>query len=81
MPGGVFHAHHAPVHDAPRKRGWRSSCAAGALVTGEYLGQVASQTMQALAVSEDVTTLPVLRPLIGLDKEEIVRISRPHRDV
>ena len=39
-----------------------------ALVTGENLGQVASQTMQALAVSEDVTTMPVLRPLIGLDK-------------
>ena len=47
-----------------------------ALVTGENLGQVASQTMQALAVSEDVTTTPVLRPLIGLDKEEIVKISR-----
>ena len=47
-----------------------------ALVTGENLGQVASQTMQALAVSEDVTTMPVLRPLIGLDKEEIVKISR-----
>ena len=47
-----------------------------ALVTGENLGQVASQTMQALAVSEDVTTMPVLRPLIGMDKEEIIRISR-----
>ena len=48
----------------------------GALVTGECLGQVASQTMQALAVSEDVATLPVLRPLIGMDKEEIIRIAR-----
>ena len=47
-----------------------------ALITGESVGQVASQTMQALAVSEDVTTMPVLRPLIGLDKEEIVKISR-----
>ena len=47
-----------------------------ALVTGENLGQVASQTMQALAVSEDVTTMPVLRPLIGMDKEEIVSIAR-----
>ena len=47
-----------------------------ALVTGENLGQVASQTMQALAVSEDVATMPVLRPLIGLDKEEIVKIAR-----
>ena len=48
----------------------------GALVTGECLGQVASQTMGALAVSEDAATLPVLRPLIGMDKEEIVRIAR-----
>ena len=47
-----------------------------ALVTGECLGQVASQTMQALAVSGDVTELPVLRPLIGMDKEEIVRLAR-----
>ena len=47
-----------------------------ALVTGENLGQVASQTMQALAVSEDVTTMPVLRPLIGMDKVEIIRMSR-----
>ena len=47
-----------------------------ALITGENLGQVASQTMEALRVSEDVTDLPVLRPLIGLDKEEIVKISR-----
>ncbi len=47
-----------------------------AIVTGECLGQVASQTMEALRVSEDVTDLPVLRPLIGMDKEEIVRLSR-----
>ena len=49
---------------------------AGALVTGESLGQVASQTMLALGVTEDVTSLPVLRPLIGMDKEEIVKIAR-----
>ncbi len=47
-----------------------------ALVTGECLGQVASQTMQALAVSGDVTDLPILRPLIGMDKEEIIRLAR-----
>ncbi|MBQ9392466.1 MAG: tRNA 4-thiouridine(8) synthase ThiI [Oscillospiraceae bacterium] len=47
-----------------------------ALITGECLGQVASQTMDALRVSEDVTELPVLRPLIGMDKEEIVRLAR-----
>ncbi|MBQ9460006.1 MAG: tRNA 4-thiouridine(8) synthase ThiI [Oscillospiraceae bacterium] len=56
------------------------SCAdearAKAIVTGECLGQVASQTMEALRCTEDVVSLPVLRPLIGMDKEEIVRISR-----
>ena len=49
---------------------------AHALVTGESLGQVASQTMLALGVTEDVVTLPVLRPLIGMDKVEIIRIAR-----
>ena len=48
----------------------------GALVTGENLGQVASQTMQAMAATEAVCSLPVLRPCIGLDKEEIIRIAR-----
>ena len=49
---------------------------AGALVTGESLGQVASQTMEALAVTEQAAGCAVLRPLIGLDKEEIVTLSR-----
>ena len=49
---------------------------AGALVTGESLGQVASQTMKALGTTDDVTTMPVLRPLIGMDKVEIIRMSR-----
>ena len=49
---------------------------AGALVTGESLGQVASQTMLALGVTEDVVSMPVLRPLIGMDKVEIIRIAR-----
>ncbi|MBO4914713.1 MAG: tRNA 4-thiouridine(8) synthase ThiI [Oscillospiraceae bacterium] len=49
---------------------------AKSIVTGECLGQVASQTMEALRCTEDVVSLPVLRPLIGMDKEEIVRISR-----
>ena len=49
---------------------------ARALITGESLGQVASQTMMALGVTEDVTTMPVLRPLIGMDKVEIIRIAR-----
>ena len=49
---------------------------AGGLVTGESLGQVASQTVQNLRVIEAVTRLPVLRPLIGMDKEEIVERAR-----
>ena len=51
-------------------------CGAKALVTGESLGQVASQTMDAMAVTGAVVTLPILRPCVGLDKEEIVRVSR-----
>lgn len=47
-----------------------------ALVTGESIGQVASQTMDALCVTDSVVTMPVFRPCIGLDKEEIVEISR-----
>ncbi len=47
-----------------------------ALFTGENLGQVASQTMESLAVIESVTNMPVLRPLIGFDKEEIVTLAR-----
>ena len=47
-----------------------------ALVTGENLGQVASQTMEALRVTEDGLSLPVLRPLIGMDKSEIVTLAR-----
>ena len=49
---------------------------ASALVTGESLGQVASQTIKALGVTEDVTKMPVLRPLIGTDKVEIIRMAR-----
>ena len=49
---------------------------AKALVTGECLGQVASQTMDALTVSDQACHLPVLRPVIGMDKEEIIRVSR-----
>lgn len=45
------------------------------LVTGESIGQVASQTMQSLAATNDVCTMPVYRPLIGFDKQEIVEIS------
>lgn len=47
-----------------------------ALVTGESLGQVASQTMQALGVTDSVVDMPVFRPCIGMDKEEIITIAR-----
>ncbi len=46
------------------------------LITGESLAQVASQTLKALCVTEDAASVPVFRPLIGMDKEEIVRIAR-----
>ena len=47
-----------------------------ALITGESLGQVASQTMQALGVTDNAVSMPVFRPCIGMDKEEIVTVSR-----
>lgn len=60
------------------------------ITTGESLGQVASQTMQSMHAINDVTNYPVLRPLVSMDKEEIIRISkeiktydisiRPHED-
>lgn len=46
------------------------------VTTGESLGQVASQTMASMNAINEVTTLPVLRPLVAMDKEEIIRISR-----
>ena len=47
-----------------------------ALITGESLGQVASQTLPALVTTDSVADMPVLRPLIGMDKEEIIAVSR-----
>ena len=47
-----------------------------ALITGESLGQVASQTLDALNVTDSVVNMPVFRPCIGMDKEEIITISR-----
>ena len=49
---------------------------ARALITGESLGQVASQTLRALACTDDAAAYPVLRPLIGMDKNDIVEIAR-----
>jgi len=48
----------------------------GALITGENLGQVASQTMEAMAVTGAVVDMPIFMPLVGFDKEEIVTIAR-----
>ena len=47
-----------------------------ALITGESLGQVASQTIQGVSVINEVTSLPILRPLIASDKTEIIEIAR-----
>ena len=46
-----------------------------ALITGESLGQVASQTIHAIACTDEATNMPVFRPLIGMDKQEIIDIS------
>ena len=46
-----------------------------ALVTGESVGQVASQTIQAMACTDAVADMPVFRPVVGMDKEEIIKIS------
>ncbi len=51
-------------------------CHCQALITGESLGQVASQTLEAIGVTDSMVNMPVFRPCIGLDKEEIVQISR-----
>ena len=48
----------------------------GAVITGESLGQVASQTVESMTCTEDTASLPVFRPLIGMDKDEIVDIAK-----
>lgn len=53
-----------------------AECGAPALITGESLGQVASQTLAAICVTENAADRPILRPLVGLDKEEIIRTAR-----
>ena len=50
----------------------------GAIITGESLGQVASQTLAALAVTDSQVNIPVFRPCIGLDKEEIIKKARAY---
>ena len=48
---------------------------ADAIIMGDSLGQVASQTLRNIRVVEQVTELPILRPLIGFDKEDTIRMS------
>ena len=52
------------------------SCGCLALITGESIGQVASQTIESLAVTNDAVDMPVFRPLIGFDKEEIIERAK-----
>ena len=49
---------------------------ANAIVNGENLGQVASQTLKSMYAINDVTSTPILRPLVSLDKEDIVKKAR-----
>lgn len=55
---------------------WAREDGALALITGEALGQVASQTIESLCVTDDAVHMPVFRPLIGFDKEEIVTLAK-----
>ena len=55
---------------------WAEKDGARALITGEALGQVASQTLESLCVTNDAVTMPVFRPLIGFDKNDIVAIAK-----
>jgi thiamine biosynthesis protein ThiI len=48
----------------------------GALITGESLGQVASQTIESITVTNAAVSLPVFRPLIGMDKDDIIAVSK-----
>lgn len=60
--------------DIAQRLAKRDGC--GALITGENLGQVASQTMEAMTVTGAVVDIPIFMPLVGMDKEEIVTIAR-----
>ncbi|MDR0840264.1 MAG: tRNA 4-thiouridine(8) synthase ThiI [Christensenellaceae bacterium] len=55
---------------------WAKLDGALALITGEALGQVASQTIESLCVTDDAVSMPVFRPLIGFDKEEIITVAK-----
>ena len=66
--------HHAPLYDADAQAIAEKNGAIG-LITGESIGQVASQTLQSLAATNEVCTMPYTRPVIGFDKQEIVDVS------
>lgn len=53
-----------------------NNCGCGCIINGESLGQVASQTLESITVTNAVTSLPVFRPLIGMDKDEIIDIAK-----
>ena len=55
---------------------WAKADGTLALITGEALGQVASQTIESLCVTDDAVSMPVFRPLIGFDKEEIITVAK-----
>ena len=55
---------------------WAEKDGSRALITGEALGQVASQTLESLCVTNDAVSMPVFRPLIGFDKNDIVAIAK-----
>lgn len=55
---------------------WAEKDGALALITGEALGQVASQTLESLCVTDDAVAMPVFRPLIGFDKDDIIAIAK-----
>lgn len=75
MPAQGDNGAHAQAYDenSPALGGKDS---ARALITGEALGQVASQTLESLCVTDDAVTMPVFRPLIGFDKNDIVAIAK-----
>ena len=72
-PRRAYH-YHAPLYDEDCGAFCRETNSL-ALITGESIGQVASQTMQSLAATNEVCTIPVFRPLIGEDKQEIVDVA------
>ena len=82
----IRHAEPDYENNTITEKGWREAHmlaerlaklhGASALITGESLGQVASQTVYSIGVTNAVAEMPVLRPLIGMDKDEIISISR-----